>query len=109
MLELGSGFNPEYSGRDNVFLNGSILGLSRTQMEQRFDSIAAFADIGEFINRPVKTYSSGMFMRLAFAVATSVDAQLLLIDSEVTWRWGMYFSGRSVIAGSRRCARRGRP
>jgi lipopolysaccharide transport system ATP-binding protein len=80
MLELGSGFNPEYSGRDNVLLSGAIAGVSRVQMEERMDGIAAFADIGEFMGRPVKTYSAGMFMRLAFAVATSVEADLLLID-----------------------------
>jgi homopolymeric O-antigen transport system ATP-binding protein len=80
MLELGSGFNPDYTGRENIFLNGAILGLSRQEIERRFDEIAAFADIGEFIDRPVKTYSSGMYMRVAFAVATSVNADLLLID-----------------------------
>lgn len=80
MLELGSGFNPEYTGRENVFLNGTILGLSHREMEKRFDEIAAFADIDEFIERPVKTYSSGMYMRLAFAVATCVKADILLID-----------------------------
>jgi ABC-type polysaccharide/polyol phosphate transport system ATPase subunit len=80
MLELGSGFNPEYSGRENVFLNGAIFGVSRAEMEKRFDAIAAFADIDEFIDRPVKTYSSGMFMRLAFSAATSIDADLLLVD-----------------------------
>jgi len=80
LLELGSGFNPEYTGRENIFLNASILGLSRDETSARFDDIAAFADIGEFLDQPVKTYSSGMFMRLAFAVTTSVDADLLLID-----------------------------
>jgi len=80
LLELGSGFNPEYTGRENIYLNASILGLSRDEIEARFDAIAAFADIGEFLDQPVKTYSSGMFMRLAFAVTTSVDADLLLID-----------------------------
>jgi lipopolysaccharide transport system ATP-binding protein len=80
MLELGSGFNPDYTGRENIFLNGAIIGLSRQEIERRFDEIAAFADIGEFIDRPVKTYSSGMYMRVAFAVATSVNADLLLID-----------------------------
>lgn len=80
MLELGSGFNPEYSGRENVFLNGAIYGVGRAEMERRFDAIASFADIGQFIDRPVKTYSSGMFMRLAFSVATSIEADLLLID-----------------------------
>lgn len=80
MLELGSGFNPEYSGRENVFLNGSIFGVTRAEMQRRFERIAEFADIGDFIDRPVKTYSSGMFMRLAFAAATSLDVELLLID-----------------------------
>ncbi len=80
LLELGSGFNPEYTGRENVYLNASILGLSQQETDDRFDSIAAFADIGEFIEQPVRTYSSGMFVRLAFAVVTSVDADVLLID-----------------------------
>jgi ABC-type polysaccharide/polyol phosphate transport system ATPase subunit len=80
LLELGSGFNSEYTGRENVFMNGAILGLSHEEMEQRFDEIAAFADIGDFIDQPVKLYSSGMFVRLAFAITTSVDADVLLID-----------------------------
>ncbi|HXB55089.1 MAG TPA: ABC transporter ATP-binding protein [Vicinamibacteria bacterium] len=80
LLELGSGFNPEFTGRENVFLNGAIMGLGHTEMKRRFDEIAAFADIGEFIDQPVKLYSSGMFVRLAFAVATSVQADVLLID-----------------------------
>lgn len=80
LLELGSGFNPEYTGRENVYLNGAILGISRSQMERRLEEILAFADIGQFIDQPVKTYSSGMFVRLAFAVTTCVDANILLID-----------------------------
>jgi len=80
LLELGSGFNPEFTGRENVYLNGSILGLTRDQVDQHFDQIAAFADIGEFLDQPVKLYSSGMFVRLAFAVAAGVDADILLID-----------------------------
>jgi len=80
LLELGSGFNPEFTGRENVFINGSILGVSHDEMEKRFDDIASFADIGEFMDQPVKLYSSGMFVRLAFAVTTSIDADLLLID-----------------------------
>lgn len=80
LLELGSGFSPEFSGRDNVFINGAVLGLGKKEIEQRFDSIAAFADIGDFLDQPVKTYSSGMRMRLAFAVAAHVDASVLLVD-----------------------------
>jgi lipopolysaccharide transport system ATP-binding protein len=80
LLELGSGFNLEYTGRDNVFANAAILGVPRERIVERLDEIVAFADIGEFIDQPVKTYSSGMFVRLAFAVTTSVDADLLLID-----------------------------
>ena len=80
LLELGSGFNPEFSGRENVYMNGAVLGLSREEIDQRFDAIAAFADIGEFIEQPVKTYSSGMYVRLAFAVIAHVDAEILVID-----------------------------
>ncbi len=69
LLELGSGFNPEFSGRDNVYLNGAILGFSEKEMDRRYPDIEAFAEIGDFINLPVKTYSSGMSVRLAFAVA----------------------------------------
>ncbi|GAB3509066.1 ABC transporter ATP-binding protein [Pseudoxanthomonas daejeonensis] len=80
LLELGAGFNPEFTGRENVLLNGMLLGLSRDAVESRFDEIAAFADIGQYIDEPTKTYSSGMFVRLAFAVATSVDADVLIVD-----------------------------
>lgn len=80
LLELGSGFNPEFTGRDNVFLNGAILGIPRKEMEKRFDDIASFADIGDFIDQPVKHYSSGMHARLAFSVAISVDPDLLILD-----------------------------
>lgn len=84
LLELGSGFNPEFTGRENVFLNGAIYGLSRAEMNQRFDEIAAFADIGDFIEQPVKTYSSGMMMRLAFAVAVSVQPDILIVDEALS-------------------------
>jgi len=80
LLELGAGFNPEFSGRDNVYLNGSILGLSKREIDQRYQDIEAFAEIGDFINQPVKTYSSGMVVRLAFAVAIHVDPGILLVD-----------------------------
>ncbi len=80
LLELGSGFNPEFSGRDNVYLNGAILGFSNKEMDRRFAEIAEFAEIGEFIDQPVKTYSSGMVVRLAFSVAIHVDPEILLVD-----------------------------
>jgi lipopolysaccharide transport system ATP-binding protein len=80
LLELGSGFNPEFTGRQNVFFNGRLLGLTQDEIEERFDQIAGFADIGEFLNYPVKTYSSGMVIRLAFSVAISVNPQILIID-----------------------------
>ena len=80
LLELGSGFNPEFSGRENVYMNCTVLGLSRDEIDQRFESIAEFADIGVFIEQPVKTYSSGMSVRLAFAVAINVDPNILIID-----------------------------
>ncbi|EME00758.1 ABC transporter ATP-binding protein [Stutzerimonas stutzeri NF13] len=80
LLELGSGFNPEFSGRENVYMNAAVLGLTRSETEARFADIQAFAEIGEFIDQPVKTYSSGMMIRLAFAVAINVDAQILIID-----------------------------
>ena len=80
LLELGSGFNPEFTGRDNVFLNGAVLGFTTRQIEQRYREIEEFAEIGDFINQPVKTYSSGMAVRLAFAVAINVDPEILLVD-----------------------------
>lgn len=80
LLELGSGFNPEFTGRENVYMNASVLGLSKDEIDSRFDAIAAFADIGDFIEQPVKTYSSGMVVRLAFAVIAHVDAEILVID-----------------------------
>lgn len=80
LLELGSGFNPEFSGRDNVYLNGAILGFSTADMDRKYDDIIAFAEIGDFIHQPVKTYSSGMVVRLAFAVAIHVDPDILLVD-----------------------------
>ena len=80
LLELGAGFNPEFTGRENVYLNGSILGIERSEVERRFPEIESFADIGQFIDQPVKTYSSGMFVRLAFAVAISIRPEILIVD-----------------------------
>ncbi|WP_449429423.1 ABC transporter ATP-binding protein [Rhodanobacter umsongensis] len=84
LLELGAGFNPEFTGRENVYMNGSVLGLSRAEIDARFDDIAAFADIGEFIEQPVKSYSSGMYIRLAFAVAINVTPDILVIDEALS-------------------------
>ena len=80
LLELGSGFNPEFTGRDNVYLNAAILGLSTAEIDRRFQRIVDFAEIGDFLHQPVKTYSSGMVVRLAFAVAIHVDPEILLVD-----------------------------
>ena len=84
LLELGSGFNPEFTGRENIHLAGAILGFSRDEMDVRFDAIARFADIGAFIEQPVKTYSTGMMMRVAFAVAISVEPDVLIIDEALS-------------------------
>lgn len=80
LLELSAGFDPELTGRENVYLNGAILGLSRREVDRRFDGIVAFAELEEFIDSPMRTYSSGMIARLGFAVVTEVDADILLID-----------------------------
>ena len=84
LLELGAGFNPEFTGRENVYLNGTVLGLTRAQIEEKLADILAFAEIGEFIDRPVKTYSSGMYIRLAFAVAIHVEPDLLVVDEALS-------------------------
>jgi lipopolysaccharide transport system ATP-binding protein len=84
LLELGSGFNPDFTGRENIYLNGSILGFSRQEMDDRFDEIAAFADIGEHLDQPIKTYSSGMAVRLAFAVQACVSPQVLIVDEALS-------------------------
>src|ERR1700719_501412 len=80
LLELGAGFNPEFSGRENVYLNGEILGLSRQELDEVFPRIEAFAEIGQFIDRPVKEYSSGMYVRLAFSTAIHIDPEVLIVD-----------------------------
>ena len=84
LLELGAGFEPDFTGRENVYLNGAVLGLSRSELDARFDDIAAFADIGDFIDQPVVTYSSGMYVRLAFAVAINTDPQILVVDEALS-------------------------
>jgi len=84
LLELGSGFNPEFTGRENIYLAGAILGITRTEMAAKFEEIVRFADIGTFIEQPVKTYSTGMMMRVAFAVAISVEPDVLIIDEALS-------------------------
>jgi lipopolysaccharide transport system ATP-binding protein len=107
LLELGSGFNPEFSGRENIYLYGTVLGLTRAQLDDKLDSMLAFADIGNFIDQPVKTYSTGMSMRLAFAVVAHVDADVLVIDEALAvgdayfqqkcMRWLRNFRERGAI------------
>ncbi|MDB5415463.1 MAG: hypothetical protein JWR10_3798 [Rubritepida sp.] len=107
LLELGSGFNPEYTGRENVLLNASVLGLSHKETLGRMDAILAFAEIGDFIDQPIKTYSSGMAMRLAFAVIAHVDADVLIIDEALAvgdvifqqkcFRWLREFQARGTL------------
>ena len=84
LLELGSGFNPEFTGRENVYLNAAVLGLTRDEVNDRFDAIAGFADIGEFLDQPVKAYSSGMAVRLAFAVQAQVEPEILVVDEALS-------------------------
>jgi homopolymeric O-antigen transport system ATP-binding protein len=84
LLELGSGFNPEFTGRENVYMNAAILGLSKYETDTRFNDIASFADIGDFIDQPVKTFSSGMMVRLAFAVAINVNPEILIVDEALS-------------------------
>lgn len=84
LLELGAGFNPEFTGRENVYMNAAVLGLTKTEIDERFETIAAFADIGEFIEQPTKTYSSGMMVRLAFSVAIHVDPEILIVDEALS-------------------------
>lgn len=80
LLELGAGFHPDFTGRENIYFNASIFGLTKEEIEKRIDDIIEFSELGEFIDSPVRTYSSGMYMRLAFSIAINVDAEILLID-----------------------------
>ena len=84
LLELGAGFNMEYTGLENIYLNGTMIGFSREEIDQKLDDILQFADIGDFVHQPVKTYSSGMFVRLAFAVAINIDPEILIVDEALS-------------------------
>lgn len=84
LLELGAGFNMEYTGIENVYLNGMMMGFTKEEMDARLDDILKFADIGDFVNQPCKTYSSGMFVRLAFAVAINIDPEILIVDEALS-------------------------
>ena len=84
LLELGAGFNQEYTGLENIYVNGTVMGFSREEVDARLNDIISFADIGDFINQPVKTYSSGMFVRLAFAVAINIDPEILIVDEALS-------------------------
>lgn len=84
LLELGAGFNPEYSGVENVYLNGTMMGFTKEEIDGRLQDILDFADIGDFVYQPVKSYSSGMFVRLAFAVAINIDPEILIVDEALS-------------------------
>lgn len=84
LLELGAGFNQEYTGIENVYLNGTMIGFTKEEIDEKLDDILKFADIGDFVNQPVKTYSSGMFVRLAFAVAINIDPEILIVDEALS-------------------------
>ena len=95
LLELGAGFHPEFTGEENIFLNAALLGLSKREIEKRFDDIVSFSELGEFIYRPVRIYSSGMYIRLAFSIATSVDPEILVVDEALSVG-DQYFQKKSI-------------
>lgn len=105
LLELGSGFNPDYTGHENIFLNGMLLGLSRSSIESRYDDIVGFADIGDVLDRPVKTYSSGMLVRLAFAVQVALEPEVLIVDEALSV--GDYFFQQKCFSRLRQMRDRG--
>ena len=107
LLELGAGFHPELTGRENIFLNGSVFGLSRRQMLKRLDEIIDFTELGDFIDVPIKHYSSGMYVRLGFAVAIHIDPDLLLVDEVLAV--GDAVSNISAWTGSASSARKAAP
>ncbi len=95
ILELGAGFNPEFTGRENAFMSGAIMGIGQREMEERFPEVVSFAELGDFIDRPVRMYSTGMYLRLAFAVATSVDPDVLILDEALSVG-DQYFQKRCI-------------
>ena len=109
VLDIGTGFHPDLTGRENVYLNGEILGMSRSEIDKKYQEIVDFSGVGDFINRPVKQYSSGMYLRLAFSIVVTLDADLLLFDEvlavgdslfqekSINRLYGLLDSGRSVI------------
>ena len=99
LLEVGTGFHPELTGRENIFLNGTILGMSRRDIRRKFDEIVAFAEVEQFLDTPVKRYSSGMYVRLAFAVAAHLEPEILVVDE--VWRSEMRPFNRSALANFR--------
>lgn len=105
LLELGAGFHPDLTGRENVYLNGSVLGLSEREIDRQFDSIVDFSGIGDFLDTQVKFYSSGMYVRLAFAVAVHSDPDILLVDE--SWRWATSPSSASASTRSATSRRKG--
>ncbi len=119
LLELGAGFNMEYNGIDNIYLNGTMIGFSEDEIKEKLPAILEFADIGDYIYQPVKTYSSGMFMRLAFAVAINIDPEILIVDEalsvgDVFFQAKCYREHQQVLRPRRgpepgRQARRGKP
>jgi ABC-type polysaccharide/polyol phosphate transport system ATPase subunit len=108
LLELGAGFNPDFTGRQNVYLSGAILSINREEMDELFDEIAAFADIGDFIDQPIKTYSSGMYVRLAFAVQACVKPDVLIVDEalsvgDIFFQQKCFAKMREIISGGTTC------
>ena len=104
LLELGSGFNPDFSGLENIFLTASVLGLDRSQTEARLDKILDFAGVGDFLHYPIRSYSSGMALRLAFAIQTQVEPDILIVDEALAV--GDIFFSKNAIATSERIRRR---
>lgn len=107
LLELGAGFNMEYTGIENIYLNGTMIGFTKEEIDEKLQDILDFADIGDFVNQPVKTYSSGMFVRLAFAVAINIEPEILIVDEALSV--GDVFFRRNVITNLKNLRKWERP